>query len=63
MLQIYVSIDVAKVDQNVSYDVMVVYVCYKFMFPMFNLLLSYVCCKFVLLDVVYVSHICCKCFV
>jgi hypothetical protein len=50
--------DVAKVDCDVAYVAMVVHVCYKLMFPMFNLFFLDVCCKFVYLDVAYVSHIC-----
>jgi hypothetical protein len=36
MLQVF-HVDVAKVDQNVSYVAMVVHVCCKLLFPMFEL--------------------------
>jgi hypothetical protein len=58
MLQVF-HMDVAKVDQVVTYVVMVVHVC-KLLFPMFHLFsrrMSQVC----LFDVAYVSHIYCKC--
>ena len=54
--------DVAKVDQDVAYVAMVVHVCYKLMFPMLYLFLD-ICCKCVYLDVAYVLHIYCKCFI
>jgi hypothetical protein len=60
--------DVAKADLDVAYVAMVVHVCFKVLFPMFHLFsirMLHVC----LLEVVYVSHICCiyfcngfKCF-
>ena len=55
--------DVAKVDRDVAYVAMVVHLCCKRLFPMFHLFLLDVCCECVYLDVVYVSHICCKCFI
>ena len=55
--------DIAKVDQDVAYVAMVVHVYYKLMFPTFYLFLPDVCYKCVYLDIVYVSHICCKCFI
>ena len=36
ILQVF-HLDVAKVDQNVAYAAMVVYLCCKLLFPMFNL--------------------------
>jgi hypothetical protein len=42
---------------------MVIHVCCKFLFSMFHLFFSNVCCKCVYLDVAYVSHICCKYFI
>jgi hypothetical protein len=53
--------DVAKVDRDVAYVAMVVYVCCMRLFLMFYLFLD-VCCKYVYLDIAYVSHVCCKCF-
>jgi len=53
--------DIAKVDRGVA---KVVHICCKFMFPMFHLFFfSDVRCNCVYLDVVYVSFICCKCFI
>ena len=49
--------DVAKVDQDITYVVMVVHVCCNLLFPTFHLFFSDVCCKCVYLVVVYVSHI------
>jgi hypothetical protein len=62
MLQIF-HIDVAKVDRDVAYVVMVVHVCCNLLFPMFHLFFSDVCSKCVWLDVAYVSHIYCKYFI
>jgi hypothetical protein len=53
---------VVKVDRDVAYVAMVVYVCCKLLFSMFYLFLG-VCCKCVYLDVAYVSHICCMYFI
>ena len=53
--------DIAKVDRDVA---KVIYICCKFMFPMFHLFFfSDVCRDCVYLDVVYVSYIRCKCFI
>jgi hypothetical protein len=55
--------DVAKVDRNVAHvAIMVVHICCKLLLPMFYLFFPDICCKYVYLDVSYVSHICCKCF-
>jgi hypothetical protein len=54
---------VTKVDRDVAYVAIVVHVCCKHLFPMFHLFFSDVCCKCVYLDVAYVSHIYCKCFI
>ena len=59
MLQVFYA-DITKVDQNVA---MVVYVCCKLLFPVFHLFFPNVRCKCVYLDVIYVSHIYCKCFI
>jgi hypothetical protein len=59
MLQVFYT-DVTKIDQDVTYVSMVVYVCCKRLFPMFHLFLD-VFSKCVYLDISYVSHICCKC--
>jgi hypothetical protein len=55
--------DVAKVDRDITYDAMFVHICCEHLSPMFYLCFSYVCCKRVYLNVAYVSHICCKCFI
>ena len=52
MLQLF-QMNVAKVDQNVAYVAIVVYVCCKLLFPMFYMFLD-VCCKCVYLDVAYI---------
>jgi hypothetical protein len=57
MLQAF-QMDVAKVDQDVAYVTMVVHVCCKGMLPMFHLCFSNACCKWVYLDVAYVSRMC-----
>ena len=61
ILQVFHT-DVAKVDRDVTYVAMVVHVCCKCIFQMFYLF-SNVCYKCVYLDVAYVSHIRCKCFI
>jgi hypothetical protein len=45
--------DIAEVDWDVAYVVMVVHVCCKLLFSMFHLFFD-ICCKCVYLDVVYV---------
>jgi hypothetical protein len=63
ILQLF-QINVAMVDQNVVYVAMVVHVFCKGLFSMFYLCFwTMCCCKCVYLDVAYVSHICCKCFI
>jgi hypothetical protein len=62
MLQLF-QMNVAKVYQNVAYVAVVVYVCCTSPFPMFHLCFWTYCCKCIYLDIVYVSHICCKCFI
>ena len=57
-----VCADVVKVDRDVAYVIMVIHVCCKLLFPIFQLFFPDVCCKCVYLDVAYVSHICCKVF-
>jgi hypothetical protein len=52
--------DNAKVDRDVA---MVVHVCYKGLLPMFHLCFPNACCKYVYIDVAYVSHIRCMCFI
>jgi hypothetical protein len=56
-------IDVAKVDQDIAYVAMVVYVCCKLLFPMFYLFFHTYVASVFYLDVAYVSHVCCKCFI
>ena len=66
MFHMYVAIvsaDVAKVDRDVAYIVMVAHVRCKLLFPMFNLCFLDVFCNCVYLDVAYVSNICCMCFI
>jgi hypothetical protein len=55
--------NVAKVDQDVAHVAIVVHICCKLMFPPFHLFFPDVRCKCVYLDVAYVSHIYCKCFI
>ena len=55
--------DVAKVDQDVAYVAMAVYVYCKCLLPMFYLCFSDACCKCVYLNVAYVSRIRCMCFI
>ena len=55
-------VDIAKVNRDVAYVAMVVYICCKLMFLIFHLFLPDVCCKCIYLDVAYITHICCKCF-
>jgi hypothetical protein len=62
MLQVF-HMDVEKVDRNVAYVAIVVHICCKLLFPMFHLFFSHAFCKYVYLDVVYILHICCKCFI
>jgi hypothetical protein len=62
MLQVFHMV-VAKLDRDVADATMLVLVCCKLLFPMFHLFFSNVRCKCVYLDVAYVSHICCKCFI
>jgi hypothetical protein len=54
---------VVKLDRDVADATMLILVCCKLLFPMFHLFFSNVRCKCVYLDVAYVSHICCKCFI
>jgi hypothetical protein len=56
--------DVTKVDQDVAYVAIVVYICCKGLLPMFHLFFPDACCNCVYyLDVAYVSHIRCMCFI
>jgi hypothetical protein len=61
MLQLFHT-DVAKVDQDIVYVIMVIHVCCKCSSKMFHLCFWTYCYKCVYLDVTYVSHIYCKCF-
>jgi hypothetical protein len=60
MLQVF-HVDVAKVDQDVAYVAMVIHICCKHLFLMFQLFQTYD--AHVYLGVAYVSHLCCKCFI
>jgi hypothetical protein len=62
MFQVFHA-NVAKVDRDVAYVVMIVHVCCKCLFPMFRLFFSDVCCKCVHLDVPYVSQRCCNYYI
>jgi hypothetical protein len=62
MLQVFLM-DVVKVDRNVAYVTIVVQVCCKGLLPMFHMCFLDACCKCVYLDVAYVSHIRCMCFI
>jgi hypothetical protein len=53
MLQVFHT-DVAKVDRDVAYVVMVVLVCCKSVSPMFHLFFSDIYCKNAYLDVAYI---------
>ena len=57
------QMDVANVDRDVAYVATVVDVCCKGLLPLFHLCFPAACCKFIYLDVAYVSHICCECFI
>jgi hypothetical protein len=57
------QMDVVKVDLDVAYVGMVVHVCCKGLLPMFHLCFLDACCKCVYLNVTYVSHKCCTCFI
>jgi hypothetical protein len=61
MLQVF-HVYVAKVDREVAYVVMAIHICFKRYSKGF-ICLSDVCYKCVDLEVAYVSHICCKCFI
>jgi hypothetical protein len=61
MLQVF-HMNVAKVDRDVAYVAMVVHICCKLMFPMFIFFQTYVASVFIL-NVVYVSCLCCKYFI
>jgi hypothetical protein len=54
---------IAKLDRDVADATMLILVCCKLLFPMFHLFFSNISCKCIYLDVAYVSHICCKCFI
>jgi hypothetical protein len=55
--------DVAKVDQDVAYVAMGVHLCCKHLSPMFHLFFQIFVASVLYLDVAYVSHIYCKCFI
>jgi hypothetical protein len=59
MLQVF-HVDNAKVDRGVGYVAMVVHVCCKLLFSMFSCFPD-ICCSY--LDVAYVLHIYCTCFI
>jgi hypothetical protein len=60
LLQVF-HIDVAKVDRDVAYIAMAIYVYCEPLFQMFYFFFGRMLQVFYL-DVVYISHICCKCF-
>jgi hypothetical protein len=55
--------DVAKVHRDVAYVAIAIHVCCKRQFQMFYLFFHMYVSNCVYLDVAYVSHICCKCFI
>jgi hypothetical protein len=55
--------DVAKLDRDVAYVAIVCTRMLQASVPNVSSFFSDVCCKFVYLDVAYVSHVCCKCFI
>jgi hypothetical protein len=55
--------NVAKVDQNIAYVVMVVYLCCIRLSPIFHLFFQTYIASVFHPDVTYVSHIYCKCFI
>jgi hypothetical protein len=55
--------DFVKVDRDIAYVAMVIHACCKRLSLMFHLFFSNICCKCDYLDVIYVSHIYCKCFI
>jgi hypothetical protein len=56
--------DVVKLDRDVAYIAIVIYVRCKCLFPIFHLFFSDVCCKCVCLWIFILhSHICYKCFI
>jgi hypothetical protein len=61
MLQIF-HIDVAKVD-GMLHMLQRLYTMLQTSVPNISSVFSDVCCKCVYLDVVYVAHISCKCFI
>jgi hypothetical protein len=62
MLQLFHA-DVTKVDRDVEYVAMVVHVCCQGLFSTFHLCFWMYVASVFYLDVAYVSHICCKCFI
>jgi hypothetical protein len=54
-------IDVAKVDRDIAYVAMAIYICCKRLCQMFYLF-SNVCCQRFYLDVAYMSHVCLQVF-
>jgi hypothetical protein len=62
MLQVF-HVDVAKVDRDVAYVAMAIHVYCERLFQMFHLFFQTYVANMFYLDVTYVSHICCKCFI
>jgi hypothetical protein len=56
-------LDVSKVDRGVASVAMTVYICCKGLLPMFYLSFQTYDIKCVYLNVAYVSHIYCMCFI
>jgi hypothetical protein len=75
MLQVF-HVDVVKVNRDVTYAAMVIHVCCKRLFQMFQLFrrklhmfylgvayISHLCFKCFIWILHMFSHICCKCFI
>jgi hypothetical protein len=55
--------DVAKIYLYVAYVAMTIHICYNYLFKMFYLLRTYICCNYFYVNVAYVVvaiHISCK---
>jgi hypothetical protein len=55
--------DVAKIDWDVAYIAMAIYVCCKCLFQVFHMFFQTHVAIMFYLGVTYVSHICCKYFI
>jgi len=62
MLQVF-HMDVVKVDRTVAYVTMVVHISCKASVPNVSYVFQTYVANVFILDVAYVSHSCCKCFI